>query len=942
METLLKYVSDKNEAPDTQIISLPSLPAGSANIGYVAVAGNVDLAPLPASSNTIGNVRITGEIPTGSNTIGNVTVSSGLAVNNFPATQNVALQNALPTGSNNIGIVDIASIPNVTLANIPSNQAITVSNAISTAVTSLPALPAGTNAIGNVNVSNFTSIAGVGNTNIVLADSFTSLQSSVWDISVGAGDIVQVDGNTLGCHYLVISKDPTVAGTDTTVTSKATFNAPCDISAGMTLSKRQFGYDCNMQMVSTEDSVNFPDIEVSNIMGGGGTYTFTTTTAHGLSIGDRIAVRGCTDERLNFPAMIVNTVPSVNRITAIQGPDGGLGTIAAAFNPSAGTCYIVRRPTISNVPNGASLAFESSNPAFATMYSVDGIGRAAPLTTTYGLNANTTFITTTANAAVNAIGQYAFQPAAEYRIQHLGDQVVFLDNAIDTQSYVLRGRRYQVLPDTSKDYKLRFAARSTPSVPIVLPIVRADNSSIGLIITTEIAHGLGSSSAAVSIGYGHNSLVMPVLVNVAVTSILNSVQFTVSNGSSSGTISYGGIFYQLKGASNVSVSNTMVPSPAHWFTSVSRTSNLVTLFTNSSFVSSALVGEYANLIGFYNSVGTKLGIDGAYRLREVTATYIVCEPLTSNLIGLPDIPSTTNIGGSICRRCDFRIHFARVTKAGRQRLEHSSLATGMMVQGMLPVNTSAATINPVLIGGADSSGVLRRLLTDVNGAPTVSMPPAVTDIVSANFTGTPTTVLISGITNQIDYSVLLTNTAISGSSTYDLTIQESDDGTNWYNVYDFPRMTSTSNSVFRSPRLNFSGRFIQYVQTLGGGGGITRALVRSPFATIATGGAIRQLINRTIDLYTPSSTTTTLFTPNCGRFQLICAVTGTASSAGVLQLQGSDDQASWSILGTLNTPTTATATAATFANVSALFVRAVTQSAPTAGLTLNYVMIKGS
>jgi hypothetical protein len=58
-------------------------------------------------------------------------------------------------------------------------------------------------------------------------------------------------------------------------------------------------------------------------------------------------------------------------------------------------------------------------------------------------------------------------------------------------------------------------------------------------------------------------------------------------------------------------------------------------------------------------------------------------------------------------------------------------------------------------------------------------------------------------------------TAVTGTSpTMDVRIEESDDsGTNWYTVYDFPRITATG--IYRSPLIPLVGNRIRYVQTIG-------------------------------------------------------------------------------------------------------------------------------
>ena len=160
--------------PSVTISGTPSvqLQAGSAAIGSVAQSGT-------------WSVGLSGAIPAGSNAIGAVSVS------NFPATQavsgNVGITGtanvagtvavsslpALPAGSNTIGTVGLAAgaVGSVTSSGTSGTVAqavqgsnnmfpLTINGAVSqggtwnVGVTSLPALPAGSNAIGQVTVSN--------------------------------------------------------------------------------------------------------------------------------------------------------------------------------------------------------------------------------------------------------------------------------------------------------------------------------------------------------------------------------------------------------------------------------------------------------------------------------------------------------------------------------------------------------------------------------------------------------------------------------------------------------------------------------------------------------------------------------------------------------------------------------------------------------------------
>ena len=936
IDELLKYVADQQEKSGLDIFSLPSLPSGTATIGYVNVGGTVDVNPLPAGTETIGNVGVTGSLPAGSKTIGTVGLAS-TSIANWPSVQDVALTGGLNTGSNNFGSVSVGTAPSVTLTNNLSSINATITNSLSTAIVSLPALPAGNNTLGSVNVANFNSFI-TANTSIILTDTFSSLQTSVWDISVGAGDFVTIDGNTLGSHYLVISKDPAAAGTSTTVTSRVAFSPPFDISTAVTLNRRQIGCDMNVQYFSSEEPFVFTDIEVASLSQTTTTLTVSTSGAHGLFIGDRIGIRGFSDQRFNYPSLIVATTPNSRQFTCTNGGDGNtLVSLTASGTATAGTTFVYRRATISNAPNGVALSFENGTATNHNFYINDG-NRPVPPSGAPATNHNIAAGTTATVFPVSTGGQYALQPSTEIRLQHLGDQIVWLDTAIDQNAYIGRNRRIQTVPDPSKQYKLRFAARSSQSFagPFV-PIFSVTRSGTSVVtVVTDVPHGLTAGDIFAA-GTGSNVSILANFTGVSVATVVNSVTFTYLAASSTG-VSYGGVLQRFQG--NIYTHGFNVTNLTFY-----RFTNILTAQFNAGISGNYTVGEYVNVLGVRNSIGNKLSpnIEGLYRVREISGISILLDPMTSDLLGA-DFGSTV-CGGAVIRRQDFRIHFARVLKADRQRTE--PVTTGMPIGGAITEGNDCTAVNPVLAGGWNNNNLL-RLATDTNGA--IIVPPSGNSydinnalLTTLNSTISPT--VTTSFSNQVECSFMCYCTVSAGAS-YDLSIEESENGVNYYKVYDFPRFTSNVQTIIRSPRICFNGRSsntsIRYVQLLTGttGQSVLRTINRQWFPQQSSNSCIRRMIDRTINLYTPGSTTGILSTPNCNRFNVMCAVTGTASSAGTIQLQGSEDAQVWYPIGNLLTPVSTTPTFASFTDVSSTFVRVAVIAAPAAGLTLDQLHVK--
>jgi hypothetical protein len=125
--------------------------------GALNVRGSVTIGGTPSVAQSGSwQVSLTGGLPAGSNAIGSVGVS------NFPATQAVSGSVGLASGS--VGSVTAAGTGGTAAQAVQGigggvpvsvSGAVTQSGSWSVGVTSLPALPAGSNVIGGVSVSNF-------------------------------------------------------------------------------------------------------------------------------------------------------------------------------------------------------------------------------------------------------------------------------------------------------------------------------------------------------------------------------------------------------------------------------------------------------------------------------------------------------------------------------------------------------------------------------------------------------------------------------------------------------------------------------------------------------------------------------------------------------------------------------------------------------------------
>ena len=158
-----------------------------------------------------------------------IDINGRLGINNFPASQaisgavSVSSLPALPAGTNVIGHVIVDSAGAVSITSLPTLPAgtnvighVIVDSAASVAITTLPALPTGSNAIGSVSVSNFPATQPV--SGAVTVSNFPVTQPVSGSISVGNIPAVIVSGSAGAVSITNIAGSTITATTDYTIT----------------------------------------------------------------------------------------------------------------------------------------------------------------------------------------------------------------------------------------------------------------------------------------------------------------------------------------------------------------------------------------------------------------------------------------------------------------------------------------------------------------------------------------------------------------------------------------------------------------------------------------------------------------------------------------------------------------------------------------------------
>lgn len=739
--------------------------------------------------------------------------------------------------------------------------------------------------------------------------------STVWSQSVASGDIVQLDGNAGGCSYLVISKDPTSAGGETIIETQAAFTGPFETAVGLSMSQRVLGQECAIELVSTDTPIPpIADIAIAGISQTTTTLSVTTVAPHGLTVGQRIGIYGVSDSRLNYPSLVIASTFSPTTFNCTAGPGGAIPSLTTGGVTNQG--YVYNRPALGYAQEGMSQIFENGTATNASMYIRADSGDALPTGTLNSIH-SLTVATTASVSLVNTSYTYAFNPTAEYKFLLQADRASFYDYAVDsTGQPSTRQNRSSVIPNITKTYKLRFRVTNDKALTIpTAKIVSAVKPGTNVVtITTAAAHGLTTSDYILVYGIRDQTNFVNQTAQLPVSSVINSTQFTVAFGSAATATSYGGMVLRSQGGNNPGVysnGGTAIQT-ATVTTSVVPTGELWVTGTGTWTLS---IGDYVQVYGCRDSTtGADVGVDGAYKVTDITTVTLRMIPIGSTVLPAPF--TSVNCGGSVIKRTDVRISYTRIMQYLRERVELINKGDAYSAIPVVP-NTSF----PVTVSSS---------LQAINAG--------VADIGSTALTTTTTTTAITPTAGALSHEFNIIVTAVTGTNpTLDVVVQESDDvGTNWYDVYHFPRITAIGQ--YRSPLIPLTGNRIRYVQTVTGTTpSFTRSINRLQSQTFLP--LQRQFIDRTIAPNTLNSVTPTFFTEGTRAINIVVSM-GATTISPTLAYEGSADGAAWYSVTPDTTPAANTNVTINVDNVLARFFRVRVSSAGT-GATLNYVMVKG-
>jgi hypothetical protein len=748
-------------------------------------------------------------------------------------------------------------------------------------------------------------------------------------------DVVRVDGNALGASYLVISKCPLTPGAETFVDTVLNFSMPVEVATGLHLSQNVWGQDHSIEFLDIETVAAPAELEIASITQTTTTLTVDTVLPHDMAVGKRIGIRDCSDPRVNYPSVVVASILSPTSFTVTGGPNGALAS-KTVTDPTGAKGFVYFRPALSSSRNGTALHFEAPSTGLGFFYTRASAGDALPFATGSG-NALTArqavAVASTASVAqvASAPFTYSFIPTAEYKLVCQADRLNWVDQTIDgVATATNRVTRTQVVPNDSKTYKVRIRSISEKSmtVPVGEIVSVSKTGTTTATVVTAAAHNLVTGDTVV--GYGVRDVgtgFYPALATAAAVTVVDATTFTVVWGTAATNTSYGGFIAKIQG--DCPLPGIVAQSIQSIAKATAADGQHILTVVGSATWAGVVIGDHVNLYGVRDaSTGALLPQDpnGVWKVANLATS-------TLTLVNVPDVSPvladfvSVNCGGGVLKRTDLRISYLRIFDYLRQRVE------------IMP-RPAADAANAVNVGGAVSvSGSLTTVST-VTTVTTVSavtaanlaLPGTIADVASAALTTTTTTAAFTP-TFGTAYLVNIPVTVFTATS-LDVSVEESDDaGTNWYKVYDFPRITATG--IYKSPILRLRGNRVRYVQTFAGTT-CTRAINRLQISHAAS--QIVQLIDRTIVPNTLNSVTPAIIVEGCQDFNFVVRCTAQTTAATIAP-QFSLDGVNWHT----GTPTLTTIVGLAHGKVGNeqwKFARLIVTAAGT-GITLGEVAVTG-
>lgn len=531
------------------------------------------------------------------------------------------------------------------------------------------------------------------------------------DSGDGTGHIVIPGGDSQGAAYLRVSLSPFSAGTSVHLVSRDKFALPIRHAWGVSMSQRSLGQEVIFGLGEGLDSDptlglnRLPqpaDLPIVGTVTTTGSLATITVNNHGLKGNDRVVLIGNTEKRLDIGPVYV-TVVDANTFTVPT-------TVGASTFPAGG---VVRLADPTAQLNNAAVQLWGDNATVTNAtYAARRNGTKARMLTAQGSNSSTP---TQANTSPYSDAWLAVGPA---EIWANIDEVAWRSWSDGNGGPSGYNKIQQSIPDETLSYRLYCRAKNLDNLsrPIARIVSAVKTGATTSTFTTDVPHGLVASDQ-LSITGIRNQTDFPT-TGTQVTTVVSPTVFTAPVGpATTATDTLGGTVWLNRGGVSSPGLLGQVPS------SLTKTGSILTVVGQATW-SGVNPGDYVNLHG---SITTPAGnFDGAYKvLRTVGATLELAYTGT-----LPD-QASFNTGGTVLKRTDVRLHFARILAHTRLMTEvvggrgsnadNNNAVPVSLTSGSATISinsplmfTSAAEFAPLSVANLLASGVFTQPTVDTS------------------------------------------------------------------------------------------------------------------------------------------------------------------------------------------------------------------------------------
>jgi hypothetical protein len=520
--------------------------------------------------------------------------------------------------------------------------------------------------------------------------------------STNAPIVLQPAAN--GSVNLSLLHDPLYASYSGIVDYNVNAAAPFAVDASINISQRLLGQETLWQMLDFSSSVATPsNINIASISQTTTTLTVTLATAlpFGVYVGNVIYVSGVTDTRLNYPAIVINSI-SLDRLTITS--TSYLCSALPSLTVGPFTQGVVSfQASMYGANGGVGFGFAGGNAALAVLQAAVG-GQyvvSANVQGTQQANVSNTAPVTVQIASGTAIKQ----SSNRYKLSLDPRRAQWDDFALNSAILLptIRGVMQDIKADWSKTFKPRFAIRGAGVSNIAAKIVSAVKAgSTTATVTTAAAHNLVTGNYVTIYGIRDQVNFANQATPVAVT-VVDSVTFTVALGASATATAYGGSVVLNHG-------NMVMTVLAGAAQSVSTdAAGNVTLIGSGTW--GGAIGDFVRLDGINNATtGASLGFDGVYQIQSTTTTLVlypafdyklviqnpVANPTPTALAPFNFSFTSANCGGAVLAVTQSNIVDVR-DRSATQEVDVRSSAEGStdMTRAIPVFMSTASTVNTV-------------------------------------------------------------------------------------------------------------------------------------------------------------------------------------------------------------------------------------------------------